>query len=106
MKFQHGTARIDGVTVAIGDDDKLREDTRRALRFGFGGKLCIHPRQVPLIHEFLSPTAEEVDWARRVIAADATSGGAAVQIDGRMVDLPVVLQARRTLARARGSQAS
>lgn len=97
---------LDGVTVAIDDDDRLREDTRRAVRFGFGGKLCIHPRQVAVVHDALSPSAGEIDWARRVIAADATSGGGAVQVDGRMVDLPVVLQARRTLARARGSQAS
>ena len=58
-------AAVDGVTVAIDDDDRLRDDTRRALRFGFGGKLCIHPRQVPLVHDALSPTAEE----RRVGAA-------------------------------------
>ena len=92
---------IDGVTVQIGDDAQLRADTRRALRFGFGGKLCIHPRQVGLVHEALAPSEQELDWARRVIAADAASGGAAVQLDGRMVDLPVVLQARRTIARAR-----
>ncbi len=59
---------VDGVTVAIDDHDRLQRDTRRALRFGFGGKLCIHPRQVPLVHAALAPSAEEVDWARRVIA--------------------------------------
>lgn len=90
---------VDGVTVAIADDERLRQDTRRALRFGFGGKLCIHPRQVGVVHEVLAPTTEEAAWARRVVEADAASGGAAVQIDGRMVDLPVVLQARRLLAR-------
>ena len=91
---------VDGVTTAIADDDRLRQDTRRALRFGFGGKLCIHPRQVGVVHDVLAPSAQEVAWARRVVQADAASGGAAVQIDGRMVDLPVVLQARRLLARA------
>lgn len=97
---------IDGVTVQTGDDGRLRDDTRRALRFGFGGKLCIHPNQVPVVHQALAPTAEELNWARRVLAADAASGGAAVQLDGRMVDLPVVLQARRTVARAAGPPAS
>lgn len=96
---------VDGVTVSIDDDERLRQDTRRALRFGFGGKLCIHPRQVTVVHAALSPSAEEVEWARRVIAADAVSGGAAVQLDGRMVDLPVVLQARQTLARTQGKDA-
>ncbi len=92
---------VDGVTVAIHDDARLRLDTQRALRFGFGAKLCIHPRQVAVVHEALAPSAEEADWARRVLAADAQAGGAAVQVDGRRVDLPVVLQARRLLARVR-----
>jgi citrate lyase subunit beta/citryl-CoA lyase len=91
---------VDGVTVQIDDETRLRNDAHRALRFGFGGKLCIHPRQVAVIHQALAPTEQELEWARRVIAADAKAGGAAVQLDGRMVDLPVVLQARRTLARA------
>ena len=52
------------------------------------------------MHAALLPSDAELDWARRVVAADKASGGAAVQLDGRMVDLPVVLQAHRTLARA------
>lgn len=95
---------VDGVTVAIDDEPRLREDTRRAMHFGFGGKLCIHPCQVAVVHAAMSPSADEVAWARRVIAADAASGGAAVRLDGRMVDAPVVLQARRLLERLRGSQ--
>jgi citrate lyase subunit beta/citryl-CoA lyase len=91
---------VDGVTVQINDDERLRADTLRAQRFGFGGKLCIHPRQVAVVHAALAPTPEQLDWARRVVAADAAAGGAAVQLDGRMVDVPVVLQARRTLANA------
>ena len=91
---------IDGVTVQIADDERLCRDTRRAVRFGFGGKLCIHPKQVAAVHQALAPTDEELAWARRVIAADAAAQGAAVQLDGRMIDRPVVLQAQRTLARA------
>ncbi|WP_256353900.1 CoA ester lyase [Variovorax sp. dw_308] len=96
---------IDGVTVQIDDELRLRADARRALRYGFGGKLCIHPRQVAVLHEALVPTGQELEWARRVIAADAAAEGAAVQLDGRMVDLPVVLQAHRTMARAATSSA-
>ena len=92
---------VDGVTVAIDDEARLRADTRRAQNFGFGGKLCIHPRQVAVVHDALAPSADELAWARRVLAADAAAGGAATQLDGRMVDLPVVLQARRTVARVR-----
>ncbi|GAA4340595.1 CoA ester lyase [Pigmentiphaga soli] len=97
----HGLApAVDGVTVSIDDDDALRRDTRRALRFGFGGKLCIHPRQVAVVHQAMQPGHDELAWARRVLEADAASAGAAVRLDGKMVDAPVVLQARRTLARA------
>ena len=92
---------IDEVTLAIGDALRLQTDVRRALNFGFGGKLCIHPRQVQVVHAAMTPSDGELDWARRVVAADKVSGGAAVQLDGRMVNLPVVLQARLTLARAR-----
>ena len=91
---------VDGVTVQTGDAQRLAADTRRARRFGFGGKLCIHPQQVAAVHAALAPGEDELAWARRVLAADAAAGGAAVQLDGRMVDLPVVLQARRMLARA------
>ncbi len=99
-RLQRLAPAIDGVTVAIDDELRLREDTQRALRFGFGAKLCIHPRQVAGVHAALAPGDADLDWARRVIAADAGAAGAAVQLDGRMVDAPVVLQARRTLARA------
>jgi citrate lyase subunit beta / citryl-CoA lyase len=91
---------IDGVTVQFADLDFLRRDMRRALRFGFSAKMCIHPAQIAVVHEICAPTEEELAWARKVLAADEAAGGAAVQLEGRLVDLPVVLQARRTVARA------
>jgi len=91
---------VDGVTIQINEPDRLKRDMQRAIRFGFGAKMCIHPSQVPVIHEACRPTEEELAWARKVLAADEASGGAATQVDGRLVDLPVVLQARRTVARA------
>jgi citrate lyase subunit beta / citryl-CoA lyase len=97
----HGLApAIDGVTVQVDDEQRLRNDTLRARRLGFGAKLCIHPRQVAMVHDSLAPSPVELEWARRVVEADLQSEGAAVQLDGRMVDAPVVLQARRWLARA------
>lgn len=95
---------IDGVTVDIGNDDLLHDDVARALRFGFGAKLCIHPRQVAEIHRAMEPADHELDWAQRVIAATDASGGAAVQLDGKMVDEPVIVMARRLLARASASR--
>lgn len=92
---------VDGVTVSVDDEALIRRDTERALRFGFGAKLCIHPGQVAVVHATLAPTTAQIDWARRVLAAMNASQGAAVQLDGKMVDLPVVLQAQRLLERVR-----
>jgi citrate lyase subunit beta/citryl-CoA lyase len=91
---------IDGVTVQTDDEPRLTADALRAKRFGFGGKLCIHPKQVAAVHAAFAPAEEEVAWAKRVVEADAASGGRAVKVDGRMVDAPVVATARAILARA------
>ena len=96
---------IDGVTVAFDDEAQLRADARRARRLGFGGKLCIHPRQVGVVNACFAPSPEEVAWAQRVVEADGAARGAAVAVDGRMVDRPVVLRARAVLAEARGRSA-
>lgn len=91
---------IDGVTTVLDDADLLRSDALRARRLGFGGKLCIHPRQVAVVNQCFTPDANEVAWARRVVAANAAAGGAAVAVDGKMVDKPVVLRAQAILAEA------
>ena len=88
-----------GVTPQLDDEARLLADFAWARRRGFGAKLLIHPKQVAPIHAALAPDAAELDWARRVIAAETASPGAA-RLEGRMVDRPVVLQARRTLRRA------
>ena len=90
---------VAGVTPAIDDDALLRAELARARAHGFGAKLCIHPKQVATIHAALAPTADELAWARRVLAAAEGAAGA-VQLDGRMVDRPVIDKARRLLARA------
>jgi len=93
-------APVAGVTPQLDDAERLLADLALSRRQGFGAKLCIHPSQVAPIHTALRPGAEALDWARRVLAADAASPGAA-RLDGRMVDRPVVLQAQRTLSLAR-----
>jgi len=98
-RLHHLASPVDGVTVNVDDEVLLRADTRRALCFGFGAKLCIHPRQVEAVHAALAPSATELHWARRVIEGSLVAGGAAFKLDGRMVDAPVVLQAQRTLHR-------
>ena len=92
-------APVAGVTPQIDDEARLLADLAWSRRFGFGAKLCIHPKQVAPIHAALAPSAQALDWARRVLAADAAQPGAA-KLDGRMVDRPVVLQALRMLQRA------
>ena len=88
---------VAGVTPQLDDEARLLSDLALARHQGFGAKLCIHPKQIEPIHRALRPDAKALDWARRVLAADAASPGAA-RLDGRMVDRPVVLQAQRTLS--------
>ena len=90
---------VAGVTPQLDDESRLRADWAWARRFGFGAKLCIHPKQVRPLHAAMAPDLQAIDWARRVVSAEGESPGAA-QLDGRMIDRPVVLLAQRTLQRA------
>jgi citrate lyase beta subunit len=92
-------APIDAVWTDVGDEAGLRASAERARRLGFVGKLLIHPRQIAPVVEVFRPSAEEVAWAERVVAA-AGSGVGAVLVDGAMVDRPVVERARAILASA------
>ncbi|MEU6849651.1 CoA ester lyase [Actinacidiphila alni] len=87
---------VDGVTVELDDAEAVRADVRRAAGLGFHGKLCLHPRQVPLVHEALRPTEDELAWADGVLAAR----GPVARVDGRLVDAPVRARAHALLARA------
>ena len=91
---------VDGVTTAIDDAHVLLTETLRGKRFGFGGKLCIHPKQLPAVHASYLPSDAEVAWAKRVLDAAAAANGAAVAVDGKMVDLPVMIKAERILQQA------
>lgn len=88
---------VDGVTVVFDDEEVIRRETSRGRRLGFGGKLCIHPKQVPVVNGCYKPSGALIDWARRVIEATDKSNGAAVAVDGKMVDLPVIIRAREIL---------
>lgn len=89
-------APIDGVTTVLDDADQVQADTERAVSLGFGGKLMIHPRQIaPALRAFL-PSDDSLAWARQVI--DLSDGGGAVQLNGAMIDRPVLERARRIIA--------
>jgi citrate lyase subunit beta/citryl-CoA lyase len=90
---------VDGVTTAIDDADRIRIDTLRAKRLGFGAKLCIHPKQVKLVNECFEPSAAEETWAKRIVEAAEAARGAAVSVDGKMVDRPVIARAEAILSR-------
>lgn len=89
---------VDGVTPDWRDARRLAADAARARRGGFGAKLCIHPEQVATVQAVFAPNAEQLAWARRVDAAMRAAGGGAINLDGRMVDAPVLRLAQRLLA--------
>ena len=91
-------APVDGISPGTRDTAQLGLDAARSRRGGFGGKLCIHPAQVAVVNAAFTPSADELDWARRVQAAFAAAGGGVFSLDGRMVDAPVLRLAQRTLA--------
>lgn len=100
-----GVAAIDTVYPDFRDLDGLRRDCLASRREGFTGRLAIHPDQVAIINDAFSPTAEEIARAEQVVAAFAAIPDAGVvALDGRMLDLPHLTQARQVLAR-RDSQA-
>ncbi len=89
-------APISTVTAEVGDGTAAGTAAVRARREGFGGKLCIHPRQVPTVNQAFRPSDSEIRWAHRVI--DVSREGSVGLVDGAMVDRPVVERARRILA--------
>lgn len=88
-----------GVTPAL-DAACVTEDMAHARTLGFGAKMCIHPAQVAAARAALAPSAGELAWAQRVLQAWKVSGAGAIQVDGKMMDLPVVRKAERIVAQA------
>ena len=91
---------IDTVFANIGDMDALRQNVLQARAFGFEGKGCIHPRQIPVVHEAFAPTKTEIDRAKQVMLGwkDAQQHGlSVVSVGSKMIDPPIVDQAQRTI---------
>lgn len=95
-----GIDAIDTPVADFEDTEQLRTDTKRAIQFGFDGKLAIHPAQVPVINEAYTPDDEDIDWARRVLNRRDGSGDGVFVVDGEMIDRPLIKQAERIVARA------
>jgi citrate lyase subunit beta/citryl-CoA lyase len=96
-----GVPAIETVFPAFRDLDGLAAYAARGRRDGFTGMLAIHPSQVPVINAAFTPTAPEIERARRIVALFAANPGAgALGMDGSMIDLPHLKQARRLLLMA------
>ena len=94
---------LDTPFVDTNDTEGLTRDAIYAKGLGFTGKLAINPLQIAAIQKVFYPTEKEILWARRVLDAVAdpeNSGRGAFSLDGKMVDLPVIRRAEKTLARA------
>ena len=84
----------------LADEEGLELSARTALGFGFQGKMCIHPKQIAPVHRVFTPGATEVAFAERVVAAFAqaeAAGSAAIQLDGKFIDYPILYRAQRIL---------
>ena len=92
---------IDSV-AGFGDWDRFRKMVRRSRDFGFMGAGCIHPGQVTIVNEEYTPAPEDVDYARKVIALDkeaSASGRGSFSLDGKMIDIPVIVRAQKLIRR-------
>ena len=97
-----GVQPIDTLYVDFRDDEGLRASSRASRAEGFTGRMAIHPAQVAAINDSYRPSAEEIAFAERVIAAfDAAPGAGTVGLDGKMLDIPHLKQARGVVAQAR-----
>jgi citrate lyase subunit beta/citryl-CoA lyase len=96
-----GVGAYDGAFAAVKDSEGYRAECIAARHHGFAGKSCIHPGQIATANEIFMPDADEIAWARRVVAAaiDADARGVgAYLVDGHMIDKPFVERARAVVA--------
>jgi citrate lyase subunit beta / citryl-CoA lyase len=93
-------APFDTVWVDLADEEGLEASARTALGFGFQGKMCIHPNQIGVVNRVFTPSEVEIAFAERVVAAFARAeaeGSAAIQLDGKFIDYPILYRAQRVL---------
>ena len=92
---------IDGITTSLDDPRRVSEDAEHGRRLGFTGKLCIHPKQIQPSEQGFAPSAADTSWAKRVVDAAGSSEGAAVRVDGEMIDRPRLERAQLICKRHR-----
>ena len=97
---------IDIVTIDYKDLEALKVESEFGARLGFSGKQVIHPNQVPVVQEAFTPSAEAITYARRIVEtfeASQKEGKGAYSLDGKMIDMPLLKNAQKVLARARAA---
>ena len=95
-----GITAYDTVYPDIKNVAGLRAEATDARRMGYGGKIAIHPDQVAVIHDVFTPSPEELDWAKRVVATfESNPGSGVLTLDGKMLDRPHLVLAQRLMAR-------
>jgi citrate lyase subunit beta/citryl-CoA lyase len=103
-----GIQAIDSVFSDMRDEETLMNEVALIKELGFDGKSCVNPRQIEIIHRVFTPTEDEIDYAHRVIRvfeeAQAKKSGV-IALDGKMIDMPMVIRAQRVLANARAAGA-
>lgn len=92
-----GIPVFDGPYLNLKDPEGLEKECNRVREMGLQGKLCIHPGQIEITNRLFSPGTKEVEQARKIVLAADQQGEGAIVVDGKMVDLPVIAAARRTL---------
>jgi len=96
-----GIQAIDSVFSDMRDEETLINEVALVKELGFDGKSCVNPRQIDLIHQVFTPSDKEIDYAHRVLnvfkEALANNSGV-IALDGKMIDMPMVIRAERVLA--------
>ena len=95
-----GKPAFDAVHLDLADEAGLEAEATDAAASGFAGSMCIHPRQVETVRRAFAPTSDELAWAREVLEAARTAGSGVFVVGGRMIDEPLLRQARRIVAAA------
>lgn len=95
-----GVRAIDMITADFHDTDRCAREAAEARDLGYAGKMCIHPAQLDVVHDAFAPSQDDVAWAKKVLEAAEDHGiqaGGVIVVDGEMVDVPLVEQARRII---------
>lgn len=95
-----GIEVMDVPHIDVNDIDGLRSSTQRVHELGFTGRSCIHPSQLPIVHDVFTPSKEAVAHAQRVIDAFEAGKGSVALLDGKLIERPLIMAARRVITRA------